>query len=139
MNVTAHQEKEKNAEMKKGKKMAGEEKRKQATDFEEAVCCPTAVVQGAASRKNEGECPGYLGSSGRPTAISTQPKRGRGPHHHNEAVFDWCSVVVVDFCCCFVVVVVVFILPLPRDSGHGNPRNRKPKPQKTGNSLGPGP
>ena len=25
-----------------------EGKRKQATDFEEAVCCPTAVVQGAA-------------------------------------------------------------------------------------------
>ena len=28
---------------------AGEEKKeKQKTDFEEAVCCPTAVVQGAA-------------------------------------------------------------------------------------------
>ena len=49
MNVTAHQEKEKNEEMKKGKSRAGEEeKRKQATDFKEAVCCPSAVVQGAA-------------------------------------------------------------------------------------------
>ena len=49
MNVTAHQVKEKNEEMKKGKRRAGEEKnRKQATDFEEAVCCPTAIVQGAA-------------------------------------------------------------------------------------------
>ena len=49
MNVTAYQEKEKNKETKTGKRRAGEErKRKQATDFEEAVCCPTAVVQGAA-------------------------------------------------------------------------------------------
>ena len=49
MNVTAHLEEE-NEETKKGK-------RKQATGFEEAVCCPTAVVQGAAKRKSEGECP----------------------------------------------------------------------------------
>ena len=66
-------------------------KRKQATNFDEAVSCPTAVVHGAALQKNEGECPGYLGLLGRPTAISTQPKRGRGPHHHVEAAVDWCS------------------------------------------------
>ena len=49
MNVTAHQEKEKNEETKRGKRRAGEEKkRKQEIDFEEAVCCPTAVIQGAA-------------------------------------------------------------------------------------------
>ena len=30
-------------------------KSKQATDFEEAVCCPSAVVQGAALQKNERE------------------------------------------------------------------------------------
>ena len=49
MNVTAHQEKKKNEETKKGKSRAGEKiKKKQATDFEEAVCCPTEVVQGAA-------------------------------------------------------------------------------------------
>ena len=49
MNVTAHQEKEKNEETKTGKRRAGEKrKKKQATDFEEAVCCPSAVVQGAA-------------------------------------------------------------------------------------------
>ena len=30
----------------------GEEKRRQATDFKEAACCPSAVVQGAALRKN---------------------------------------------------------------------------------------
>ena len=35
-------------ETKEGKRRIGEEKkRKQATDFEEAVCSPTAVVQGA--------------------------------------------------------------------------------------------
>ena len=51
MNVTAHQEKEKNEETKKGKRGAGEmkeKKRKQAIDFKDAVCCPSAVVQGAA-------------------------------------------------------------------------------------------
>ena len=49
MNVTAHQQKEENEETKTGKSRAGEKKkRKQATDFKEAVCCPSAVVQGAA-------------------------------------------------------------------------------------------
>ena len=47
MNITAHQEKEENEETKKGKRGAVE-KRKQATDFKKAVCCPSAVVQGAA-------------------------------------------------------------------------------------------
>ena len=43
MNVTAHQEKEEKT--KKGKRGTGEKKkRKQAADFEEAVCCPSAVV-----------------------------------------------------------------------------------------------
>ena len=52
MNVSAHQEKEENEETKKGKRGAGEKrKRKQVTDFEEAVCFPTAVVQEAAKRK----------------------------------------------------------------------------------------
>ena len=49
MNVTAHQENEENEETKKGKRVAGvKKKRKEATDFKEAVCCPSAVVQGAA-------------------------------------------------------------------------------------------
>ena len=48
MNVTAHQQKEKN-ETKTGKRSAGEERRQ--TDFKEAVCCSFAVVQGAARRK----------------------------------------------------------------------------------------
>ena len=44
MNVTTHQEEE-NEETKKGRR---KNKRKQATDSEEAVCCPSAIVQGAA-------------------------------------------------------------------------------------------
>ena len=51
MNVTAHQEKEKNEETRKGMSTAGEmkeKKRKQGTDFVDAVCCPTVVVHGAA-------------------------------------------------------------------------------------------
>ena len=53
MNVAAHQEKEKNE--KTGKRKAGVEK-KQA-NFKEAVCYPSAVIQGAARRKN-GLCEG---------------------------------------------------------------------------------
>ena len=47
MNVTAHQEKdkEKNEETKKDKRGAGEKKkRKQVTNVEETVCCPYTVV-----------------------------------------------------------------------------------------------
>ena len=42
INVTAYQEK-KNEETKTGRR-----KRKQVTGFKEAVCCPSAVVQGVA-------------------------------------------------------------------------------------------
>ena len=31
------------------------------------------------------------GPSGKPTAISTQPKRGQTPHHHVEAAVDGCN------------------------------------------------
>ena len=54
MNVAAHQEKEKNE--KTGKRKAKVEKRRQA-NFKEAACYPSAVVQGAARRKN-GLCEG---------------------------------------------------------------------------------
>ena len=55
MNVTGHQEKEKNEKTKTGKRRAGEErKRKQATDYKEAVCCSSAVVQGQHSEKVKG-------------------------------------------------------------------------------------
>ena len=53
MNVTAHEEK-KNEKTKTSKRKA----KKQATDFKEAVCCPSAVVQGTAQQKNIGECLG---------------------------------------------------------------------------------
>ena len=53
MNVAAHQEKENNE--KTGKKKAGVERRQ--ADFKEAACYPSAVVQGAARRKN-GLCEG---------------------------------------------------------------------------------
>ena len=49
MNVAAHHEKEKNE--KTSKRKAGV-KRRQA-NFKEAACYPSAVVQGAARRKND--------------------------------------------------------------------------------------
>ena len=52
MNVTAHQVKENNGETKNCKRRAGEmKKRKQATDFEEAVCCPSALFRGSIANK----------------------------------------------------------------------------------------
>ena len=53
MNVAAHQEKEKNE--KTGKRNAGVKRRQ--TNFKEAACYPSAVVHGAARRKN-GLCEG---------------------------------------------------------------------------------
>ena len=53
MNVVAHQEKEKNEET--GKRNAGVEGRQ--TNFKEAACYPSVVVQGAARRK-DGLCEG---------------------------------------------------------------------------------
>ena len=61
MNHTAYQEKEKNVETRTGKRRGGEE-RKQTADFKEAVCCPSAVVQGAAEQKNEWGMPRVTGT-----------------------------------------------------------------------------
>ena len=73
MNVTAHQEKEENEETKKGKRRAGEKKKtKHATDFKDAVCCSSAVVQGAAKRKNEGNAWG-----------NWDPREGQQPFRPN--------------------------------------------------------
>ena len=47
MNIATHQEKEKNE---KGKRKAGEERRR-GTDFKEAACCPSVVVQGQHGEK----------------------------------------------------------------------------------------
>ena len=86
MNVTAHQEKEKNEEMRKGRR------KKNRRPVLKKLCAAgtSAVVQGEAYRKNEGKCPEQLRPSGRPTAISTQPTWGGGRHHHDEAAVDWC-------------------------------------------------
>ena len=79
MNVSAHQEKEKNE--KTGKRKAGEE-RGQANDFKEAACCPSAAVQGAARRKN-GLCEGSARGNWDPREVQ-QPFRlnssGAGNH-----------------------------------------------------------
>ena len=58
MNVAAHQEKEKNE--KTGKREAREQRRQ--TDFKESACYLSAVVQGAARRKN-GLCEGSARSN----------------------------------------------------------------------------
>ena len=57
MNAAAHQDKEKNE--KTGKRKAGEERR-QETNFKEAACCPSTVVQGQHGKKVfcVGECLG---------------------------------------------------------------------------------
>ena len=59
MNVAAHQEKEKSEETKTGKRKAREEKR-QATDFKESACCPSAVFRGQHGEKMlcAGDCLG---------------------------------------------------------------------------------
>ena len=61
MNVIAHQEKKKNEETKTSKRRAEERKRKQAADFEEAVCCPSAIVQWQVSEKIKGSAWGNWG------------------------------------------------------------------------------
>ena len=40
----------------------------------------------------QGECPGQLGPLRRPTAVLTQPKRGRGLHHYVKAALHWCKI-----------------------------------------------
>ena len=67
MNVAAHQEKEKNE--KTGKRKVGVERRQ--ANFKEAACYLSAVVQGAARRKNslcEGSAQGNWG-----------PRKGQQP------------------------------------------------------------
>ena len=72
MNVTVHQQEE-NEETKKGKRGAGEKKkRKQATDYKEAVCCPLAVVQGEAYQKMKGSAWG-----------NWDPREGQQPFRPN--------------------------------------------------------
>ena len=76
MNVTAHQEKEKNEETGTGKKKA--EERKQGTDFKEAMCCPSAGVQGTAQQKSEWGVPGVTGTLGRASSHFDLTQTGSG-------------------------------------------------------------
>ena len=84
MNDAAHQEKEKNEETKTDQRRAAEKKR-QAIDFKEAACCPSAVIEGAARRKN-GLCEGSAGVTGTLGKAnshfdSTQTVSGTAPPH----------------------------------------------------------
>ena len=93
MNVAAHQEKKKNE--KTGKRKAGVERRQ--ADFKAAACYPSAVVQGAARRKN-GWCKGsawVTGTLGKANSHFDPTQTGRGPHHHIEAAVDWCSSILL--------------------------------------------
>ena len=87
MNVAAHQEKEKNE--KTGKRKAGVERRQ--ANFNEDACYPSAVVQGAARRKNdlcEGSARGNW-TLGKTNSHFDPTQTGWGPHHHVEAAVDW--------------------------------------------------
>ena len=71
----------KNEETKTGKRKAGEGRR-QATDFKEAVCCPSAVVQG---QRGKNGCvrrvPGVTGTLGKFNSHFhlTQTRSGTAP------------------------------------------------------------
>ena len=93
MNVAAHQDKEKNE--KTSKRKEGVERRQ--ADFKEAVCYPSAVVQGAARRKN-GLCERSAQGNwalGKTNSDFDPTQTGRGPHHHVEAAVDWCSSILL--------------------------------------------
>ena len=87
MNVTAPSREE--DETKTDMKKAGERK---SRPIVKKLCA--ALLRSFREKHGEkmvgGERPGYLEPSGWSTAISTQPKRGRGPHHHVKAAVDWC-------------------------------------------------
>ena len=93
MNVADHQEKEKNE--KTGKRKAGVERRQ--ANFKKTACYPSAVVQGAARRKN-GLCeglPGVTGTLGKANSHFDPTQMGRGSHHHVEAAVDWYSSILL--------------------------------------------
>ena len=86
MNVATHQKKKNEITARKREKI-------QETDSRESDAVLLRSFRGQHGKQMIGceRCSGLLGLSGRPTAISTQLKRGRGPHHHIEAAVDWCS------------------------------------------------
>ena len=94
MSIAVHQDKEKNE--KTGKRKAGEERR-QKTDFKEAACCPSAVVQGQHGEKRVcvGGVPRETGTLGKANSHFDPTKQGWGRHHHVEAAVDWCSSILL--------------------------------------------
>ena len=87
MNVAAHQKKE--DENKITVKKEAEKENRPAINFEETECCPSAVVQRAARRKNDWtrKVPGVTGTLGN-TNSYFDPKRGRRLLHDVETAVD---------------------------------------------------
>ena len=77
MNVSAHQDKEKNE--KTGKRKEGEE-RIQETDFKKAACCTSVVVQGLHGKKMVcvGGVPGVTGTLGKANSHFDPTQTGLG-------------------------------------------------------------
>ena len=74
-------------------KIRGREKQKRRkTDFKETECCPFAVVQRAALRKNDWSrgAPMVTGILGKANILFDPMETGCGPHHHIVAAVDWC-------------------------------------------------
>ena len=86
INVAAHQEKENE---KTGKREAEEEEKSIRPISEMLRAAVMRSVGGQHGEKMIGE------RQGTPTAISSDPKRGRGPYHHSEAAVDWCRFINV--------------------------------------------
>ena len=102
MNVAAHQEKKKNENT--GKRRAGEERRQ--ADFKEAACYPSAVVQGAARRKN-GLCEGSARGN-------WDPREGQQPFQPNPngvgdrtTMLRWLLIGAVQFCSLYMYILYI--------------------------------
>ena len=80
MNVTAHQEKEKNEETKTGKR------KDRRTILKKLCAALLRLLRGHYSEKIKGSARGNWDS--REGQQPFRPKRGRGPHHHVEAAVD---------------------------------------------------
>ena len=81
MNVTAHQEMEKNEKTKTGKRRAGKEKN--MPPIFKKLFCSSAVIQGEAQQKNERECLGEIGTLGKANSHFDPTQTGSGtasPH-----------------------------------------------------------
>ena len=93
MNVSAHQEKEKNE--KTGKRKAGVKRR-------QAILKRLRATLLQSFRGLHGEkmvcvrgVPGVTGIFGKANSYFNPTQTGRGPHHHVEAAVDWCSSILL--------------------------------------------